>query len=131
MLPPNAAPDDVIRSATPILMVIYNAFEMAAIRSLEFFASNKKGKGKKRETDPAAVNRSLFSALVRYYVRLALNDKGMEASDEEQTGIDPKDIPYDLDNLPNNGLLVKYDYFDFRIRKKYYGRLPNPVTNAM
>ena len=82
--------------------------------------------------DPALVNSSLFSALVRYYVMKALNEKGLEARQEEKCeGIDPKDIPYDVDNLPNNGLLLTYSDYEFRIRKRYYGKLPNAATQAM
>jgi hypothetical protein len=77
------------------------------------------------------VNSSVFSALVRYYVMLSLNEKGIEADEERFDGIDPKDVPYDLDNLPNNGLLLKYEGCRLRIRKKYYGKLPNPVTETM
>jgi hypothetical protein len=131
MFSPSSDPDDVIRFATPILIVVHNAFEAAAIKALEFFVPRTRGRGKRGEIDPASVNSSLYSALVRYYVKTALNDKGMDASEEEQNGIDPRDIPYDVDNLPNNGLLLKYGDFEFRIRKRYYGRLPNPATAAM
>jgi hypothetical protein len=130
MLPPNADPDEVIRRTAPLLIVVHNAFEAAAIRSLEFFAP-KRGRGKQGPIDPTSVNSALFSSLVRYYVRLSLNEKGMEANEEDFAGIDPKDVPYDLDNLPNNGLLLKYADCHLRVRKKYYGKLPNPATSAM
>jgi len=130
MLPLNADPDEVILRTAPLLIVVHNAFEAAAIRSLEFFAP-KRGSRKQRPIDPESVNSALFSALVRYYVRLSLNEKGYEANEEEFDGIDPKDVPYDIDNLPNNGLLLKYADYQLRIRKKYYGKLPNAATSAM
>jgi hypothetical protein len=130
MLPPNADPDEVILRTAPLLIVVHNAFEAAAIRSLDFFAP--KGRGRKREPiDAESVNSALFSSLVRYYVRLSLNEKGLEAREEDFDGLDPRDVPYDLDNLPNNGLLLKYADCQLRIRKKYYGKLPNPATVAM
>lgn len=130
MLPVNADPDEVIRRTTPLLIVVHNAFEAAAIRSLEFFAP-KRDRRKRGPIDPETVNSALFSSLVRYYVMLSLNEKGIEAKDEDFTGIDPQEVPYDLDNLPNNGLLLKYTDCQFRLRKKYYGRLPNATTGAM
>jgi hypothetical protein len=130
MLPPNSDPDEVISRTTPLLILVHNAFEMAAIRALEFFAPHKRRR-KKRLAAPETVNSALYSALVRYYVKLALNEKGIVANEEEHEGINPSDIPYDLDNLPNNGLLLKYTDCEFRIRKKYYGKLPNPATRAM
>jgi hypothetical protein len=129
MLPTQPDPDDVIRCTTPFLIVVHNAFEMATIRALDFFKPKKPGR--RRIIDPASVNSSLFSALVRYYVMLALNDKGWDAREEELNGIDSRQIPYDVDNLPNNGLLLTYLDYEFRIRKRYYGKLPNPATQAM
>lgn len=128
MPPIQSDPDEVIRLTTPFLIVVHNAFEAAAIRAIDFF---KPSKGRRRVVDPALVNSSLFSALVRYYVMKALNEKGLNAQEEECNGIDPADIPYDVDNLPNNGLLLTYENFEFRIRKRYYGKLPNPLTRAM
>ena len=105
MLTTQSEPQEVIRQATPLLIVVHNAFEMAAIRALEFFTP--RGRGRKPIVDPALVNSSLYSALVRYYVMRALNEKGFDTHEEDLQGIDPKDIPYDIDNLPNNGLSVE------------------------
>jgi hypothetical protein len=130
MLPTNTDPDEVIRRTAPVLVAVYKAFEAAAITSLEFFAP-KRGRRKRGPIDPETVNSSVFSALVRYYVRLALNEKGLDTSEEDFTGVDPLDVPYDLENLPNNGLLLKYAGCQLRIRKKYYGKLPNPATSTL
>lgn len=130
MLPPHADPDEVIRRNSPLLILVHNVFEAATIRALEFFAP-RRGRKKNGPIDPSTVNSALFSALVRYYVMLSLNEKGIEAQDEDFSDFAPEDVPFDLDNLPNNGLLLRYADCQFRIRKKYYGRLPNPATFAM
>jgi hypothetical protein len=130
MLPPHADPDEVIRRNSPLLILVHNVFEASTIRALEFFAP-RRGRRKNAPIDPQNVNSALFSALVRYYVMLSLNEKGIEAQDEDFSGIDPQEVPFDLDNLPNNGLLLRHTDCQFRIRKKYYGRLPNPATAAM
>jgi len=129
MLPPNTDPDEVIRRISPLLIVVHNAFEASAIQALEFFAP--KGRRRSGPIDPDTVNSPVYSSLVRYYVREALNERGLEAREEELDAIDPADVPYDVDNLPNNGLLLKYADCQLRIRKKYYGRMPNATTTAM
>jgi hypothetical protein len=52
MLPPNAGPDEVIRNATPVLILVHNAFEMAAIRALEFFTPRNRKRRSRAESNP-------------------------------------------------------------------------------
>jgi hypothetical protein len=129
MLPFHADPDEVIRRTTPLLISVHNAFDASCLRALDFFTI---GRGRRRRLpEPEDVNSSLASALVRFYVREVLNEKGIETTEEDFTGLNLGDVPFDLDNLPNNGILLKYGDCHFRLRKKYYGRLPNPATSAM
>lgn len=100
----------VLAQLHPIVSPVYSAIEGSLQKTREFF-----------ENDHVEVDRSLAPNLVRYYAKRFLTAEGLATEYEQADAAD-----YELRQLPNNGLCLKYDRHEIRILKADDGELPAP-----
>ncbi len=94
--------EETLLRLTPLIQSLYHALEAATQEARLYFDQRKE------PADPF-----LFPCLVRYHAKLILNEAGQNAN-------------YELDDLANNGLYLRYAGFQIRVLKSDNGRLPVP-----
>ena len=95
-------PEETLAQLTPLVRTLYHSIEASIQEARSFFDARS-----------ATVDPFLFPCLVRYHAKFLLNEAGQAAD-------------YELDDLANNGLHLRFAGFQIRILKSDNGRLPVP-----
>jgi hypothetical protein len=103
MFSPNIpGPEETLAQLGPLIPPLYRSIEASVQEARNFF--DDRGE----DIDPF-----LFPCLVRYHAKLLLEKTGQAAD-------------YELDDLANNGLYLRFAGYQIRILKSDNGRLPVP-----
>src|SRR5712672_1967641 len=102
MILPTIGPEETLAQLTPLIPILYHSIEASIQEARSFFDA------KSSRVDPF-----LFPCLVRYHAKLLLDGSGQSAE-------------YELDELANNGLYLRFSGYQIRILKSDNGRLPVP-----
>lgn len=96
----------------PVIAILFPAIEAAVHESRDFFPED------------SPVDAALFPNLVRYFVKVSLNARGLVAVEEDQPL-----IKHEI--LPNNGLYLEYGRRRIRIRKADHGGIPIASSGSL
>jgi hypothetical protein len=103
MISPNIpGPEETLAQLAPLIPPLYRSIEASVQEARSFFDDREE------RVDPF-----LFPCLVRYHAKLLLEEAGQTAD-------------YELDDLANNGLYLRFGGFQIRILKSDNGKLPVP-----
>jgi hypothetical protein len=106
MISPNIpGPEETLAQLAPLIPPLYRSIEASVQEARNFF--DDRGE----DIDPF-----LFPCLVRYHAKLLLEEAGQAAD-------------YELDDLANNGLYLRFGGYQIRILKSDNGKLPVPGTS--
>jgi hypothetical protein len=99
------APEETLAQLTPLIIPLYRSLEASVQEARGFFDDREE-----------TVDSYLFPCLVRYHAKLLLEEAGQTAD-------------YELDDLANNGLYLRFGGYQIRILKSDNGKLPVPGTS--
>jgi hypothetical protein len=102
ILPNIPGPEETLAQLAPLIPPLYRSIEASVQEARSFFDDREE------RVDPF-----LFPCLVRYRAKLLLEEAGQAAD-------------YELDDLANNGLYLRFGGFQIRILKSDNGKLPVP-----
>jgi hypothetical protein len=113
MIEPNSqGAEATLAALAPVLAEVYPVTEAAVHFARDFFGEDEK------------IDSSLFPNLVRYSIKVALNQRGLEAVEEDGTHLNHE-------ILANNGLFLRYGSRHIRIRKADHGSLPTATSTTL
>jgi hypothetical protein len=103
MISPNIpGPEETLAQLAPLVPPLYRSIEASVQEARNFF--DDRGE---------VIDPFLFPCLVRYHAKLLLQEAGQAAE-------------YELDDLANNGLYLRFGGYQIRILKSDNGKLPVP-----
>lgn len=105
--------EEALADLTLIFPLVYSALEIGTVKAQEFFITEQRDKDDKR-------NRYLAPSLIRYHAIKELESAHYKIKVVEASSC------INLQDVPNNGLMISYGNYDIRILKSNNGELPIP-----
>lgn len=98
-------PEETLAQLASLILPLYRSIEASIQEARGFFDERE-----------VSVDPYLFPCLVRYHAKLFLEEAGQTAD-------------YELDDLANNGLYLRFGGYQIRVLKSDNGKLPVPGTS--